>query len=336
MPDERQVVVIGSGPAGAAAARELVAQGHRGSRCWSPALEFHNGMLLRLGGQNLFRRTAVPAGGGRPLRYRATRAPLCYAKLAPGGLVQQLDRRACRASRPRISPKASGCTSATAGRSPTTELAPYYEKVERYMDISADPPRCAAAARRVRGLPKPPSGMTGTEVERAGRAPRPGLHHLSAGGWPAQHAGAAWHGLQQLFSGVVRPLLRKPDFRLLTGAHALQLRVVRRRRRKVDGVLYFNRRTGATERIDASAVVVACGPLASTKLLHNSTSGDFPAGPGQCSAACWAISCTIIRASGGRSGMERPLQPAVAVRLSHAPALRFLSAAAGDLRGRWA
>jgi hypothetical protein len=44
--------------------------------------------------------------------------------------------------------------------------------------------------------------------------------------------------------------------------------------------VYYNRQTGATERIGASAVVVACSPLGSAKLLHNSVSTDFPRGLG--------------------------------------------------------
>jgi choline dehydrogenase-like flavoprotein len=78
---------------------------------------------------------------------------------------------------------------------------------------------------------------------------------------------------------IVRKLLRSPHFRLLTGAHALQLEWSATQG-KVGGVIYHDRRTGKTERVAASAVIVACGPLGSTKLLHNSVSATFPQGLG--------------------------------------------------------
>jgi choline dehydrogenase-like flavoprotein len=81
------------------------------------------------------------------------------------------------------------------------------------------------------------------------------------------------------YTGVVRPLLGSPGFRFQSGAHALQIEWSPQAG-KVDGVTYFNRRTGGVERIGASAVVVACGPLGSAKLLHNSTSSAFPHGLG--------------------------------------------------------
>ncbi len=55
MPDERQVVVIGSGPAGAATARELVQAGIPVTMLEAGS-GFPGGALLRLGGQNFFRR----------------------------------------------------------------------------------------------------------------------------------------------------------------------------------------------------------------------------------------------------------------------------------------
>jgi choline dehydrogenase-like flavoprotein len=81
------------------------------------------------------------------------------------------------------------------------------------------------------------------------------------------------------YISIVRPLLDAPRFRLETGAHALQLQWSAAKG-KVDGVLYHSRHTGKVERIEASAVVIACGPLGSAKLLHNSVTHDFPHGLG--------------------------------------------------------
>src|SRR5262249_29718515 len=81
------------------------------------------------------------------------------------------------------------------------------------------------------------------------------------------------------YSGIVRPLLRSRHFRLKTGAPALHLKWSRERGR-VEGVVFFDRRTGETECLGADAVVVTCGTLGSAKLLHNSVSNDFPHGLG--------------------------------------------------------
>jgi choline dehydrogenase-like flavoprotein len=81
------------------------------------------------------------------------------------------------------------------------------------------------------------------------------------------------------YTNVVRPLLRESGFRFLSGCHALHLEWSPVRR-KAEGVIFHNRRTGGMERVRASAVVVACGPLGTAKLLHNSVSNDFPQGLG--------------------------------------------------------
>jgi choline dehydrogenase-like flavoprotein len=78
---------------------------------------------------------------------------------------------------------------------------------------------------------------------------------------------------------IIRKLIGMPGFRLSTGAHALQLEWSAKQGR-VSGVVFHNRRTGGTDRVAASAVIVACGPLGSTKLLHNSVSATFPHGLG--------------------------------------------------------
>src|SRR5476649_2458930 len=84
MGTESQVVVIGSGPAGAAAARELV-QGGIPVTMLEAGVGIQSGFLLRVGGKNLYRR--MP-----PLREEAGHSVSgdprteCYVKFAPGGL----------------------------------------------------------------------------------------------------------------------------------------------------------------------------------------------------------------------------------------------------------
>jgi len=84
MSDDRQVVVIGSGPAGAAAARELVALGIRVTMLES-GTRLPEGLLLRLGRRNFFRRGPQAGEEGKHLVSGDPRT-VCYVKLAPGGL----------------------------------------------------------------------------------------------------------------------------------------------------------------------------------------------------------------------------------------------------------
>ena len=274
MVEERQVVVIGSGPAGAAAARELIQNGISVTMLES-GTEFPRGFLLRLGGRNLFRLLPEVSEDGNHTISGDPRT-LCYARLAPGGLSNSWTGGV-----PRFAPEdfTEGERLHERYRWPVTypELAPYYEKVERYLEISANP----------QDLPQLPGGHVAysnhipadwEDVKRA--ADRFGQGFTTyplADGAPNMlvRRGTAFNS----YTCVVRPLLKEPRFRLLTGAHALQLEWSPAKG-KVDGVIYFNRRTGGMERIGGSAVVVACGPLGSVKLLHNSVSSDFPHGIG--------------------------------------------------------
>lgn len=274
MPDERQVVVIGSGPAGAAAARELIEQGIAVTMLES-GMEEPSGLLLRLGGQNLFRVSPpVPEEGGH--RVTGDSRTHCYARLGPGGLSNQWTGGV-----PRFAPEdfTEGERLHERFRWPVSysDVAPFYEKVERYLRITADP----------RDLPQLPAGYTEFQnrvpadwagVREAAQSFGQGLTTYPLADGPPNmlvRRGTAFNS----YSCVVKPLVGRPGFRLLTGAHALQLEWSASKGR-VDSVVWFNRRTGATEKTAASAVVVACGPLGSTKLLHNSTSSAFPHGLG--------------------------------------------------------
>jgi len=272
--DERQVVIIGSGPAGAAAARELVLLGIPVTMLES-GTDFQNGLLIRSGGKNLFRRVPPLGEDGKHIVSGDPRT-LCYAKHAPGGLSNNWTGAV-----PRFAPE-----DFTEGERldqryvwPITysELAPYYEKVERYMTITADP----------RDVPQMPGGYVSyanrlpedwQSVVRAASKHGQGFTTYPLADGPPNmfvRRGTAFNS----FTEVVRPLLKSSNFRLQTGAHALQIEWSSAKR-KVDGVTYFCRQSNSTKRIAASAVIVACGPMGSAKLLHNSVSRDFPQGLG--------------------------------------------------------
>jgi choline dehydrogenase-like flavoprotein len=274
MPDESQVVVIGSGPAGASAARELSRNGIKVTMLESGS-DFQHGLLLRLGGKNLLRR--MPSLG-EEAGHSVSGDPrtLNYAKLAPGGLSNNWTGAVLR-----FAPEdfTEGTRLHERFRWPIryADLAPFYESVERYIGITAEP----------RNVPQLPGGHVTypnrlprdwAVVERAAARFGQGFTtYPLADGSPNMlvRRGTAFNS----YTAIVRPLLRSPGFELRTGAHALQLEWSPAKGR-VDGVTYFDRRKGCVERIGARAVVVACGPLGSTKLLHNSVSGAFPHGLG--------------------------------------------------------
>jgi choline dehydrogenase-like flavoprotein len=274
MSDERRVVVIGSGPAGAAAARELAQNGIPVTMLEAGS-NFQRGLLVRFAGRNFYRRTPPLREEGEHVVSGDPRT-LCYVKFAPGGLSNNWTGAV-----PRFAPEdfTEGERLHERFRWPITypDLVPDYEKVERYLAITADP----------RDVPQLPGGHVSyrhilpgdwQDVERAANKHGQGFTTYPLADGPPNMLvgrGTAFNS----YSAVVRPLLRSPDFRLLTGAHALQLEWSPTKG-KVAGVLYHCQRTGRTERIAASAVVVACGPLGSAKLLHNSISNTFPEGLG--------------------------------------------------------
>ncbi len=274
MQDERQVVVIGSGPAGAAAARELTQLGIPVTML-ETGTAFQNGLLVRVGGKNIFRRTP-PLGEEAGHTVSGDPKTHCWAKFAPGGLSNNWTGAV-----PRFAPE-----DFTEGERlherycwPITysDLAPYYEKIERSLDITADS----------LDVPQMPGGYVSyphripddwQDVRRSAARLGQGFTTYPLADGPPNllvRRGTAFNS----YTGIVRPLLRLPHFRLQTGAHALQLDWSPTKG-KVDGVVYFNRATGQTERITCGAVIVACGPLGSTKLLHNSVSKEFPQGLG--------------------------------------------------------
>ncbi|HEY4215051.1 MAG TPA: GMC family oxidoreductase [Steroidobacteraceae bacterium] len=272
--DERQVVVIGSGPAGATAARELVQSGIRVTML-EAGTEAQRGLLLRFAGKNFYRRTP-PLGeeGGHVIS--GDPQTVCYAKLAPGGLSNNWTGAV-----PRFAPE-----DFTEGERlheryvwPITysDISPYYEKVERSLEITADP----------RDVPQMPGGHVSyqyrlpsdwQDVERAANKHGQGFTTYPLADGPPNMLVGRGTAFNSYYK-IVRPLFGLPNFRLRTGAHALQLQWSPTTG-KVDAVIYHCRRTGMTKRMAASAVIVACGPLGSAKLLHNSTCNTFPDGIG--------------------------------------------------------
>jgi choline dehydrogenase-like flavoprotein len=236
---------------------------------------FQRGLLVRLGGKTLFRRMPPLREEGGHVVSGDPRTQ-CYVKLAPGGLSN-----CWTGAVPRFAPEdfSEGERLHERFRWPITyaDLVPFYEKVERSLAITAD----------TRDVPQLPAGHVSYRrqmpedwqvVERLANKYGQGFTPMPLADGPPTML--VWRGTAfNSYTSMVRPLLHSRHFRLQTGAHALHLKWSATRR-KVDGVVYYNRRTGKTECLAADAVVVACGALGSAKLLHNSVCHDFPDGLG--------------------------------------------------------
>jgi choline dehydrogenase-like flavoprotein len=274
MEDDRKVVVIGSGPAGAAAALELSQHGIPVTML-EAGTEMPRGVLVRLGGRNYYRRVPLLREEARHAVSGDPRTK-CFARLAPGGLTNNWTGAV-----PRFAPEdfTEGERLHERYRWPIgySDLVPYYDKIERSLEITADP----------RDVPQLPAGYCSyrnrlpddwLDVERVANAHGQGFTTYPLADGPPNlliPRGTAFNS----YTKIVRPLTRSANFRLRTGAQALQLEWSKVSGR-VDGVVYHDRATGRSERLAARAVIIACGPLGSAKLLHNSVSPAFPDGLG--------------------------------------------------------
>lgn len=271
-----RVLVIGSGPSGAMAAHELIRLGVPVTMLESGYSD-PQGFLLRLGGRNLFRQK--PEGGMRegPL-HEATGDPKTqwYYNLSPGGLSNNWTGAV-----PRFAPEdfSEGERLHDKYRWPIDyeTLAPFYERAERLMAVTAErkeqPNLPMGFSDHGATLPADWHAVVQTAV-RHGQ----GFTVLPLADGPpfmVVRRGTAFNS----FANIIRPLLRSPQFELLSGAHALRL-TYNPATGRVSGVIYHDRATRTEKRISAVAVVVACGPLNSAKLLFDSANETFPEGLG--------------------------------------------------------
>ena len=198
----------------------------------------------------------------------------CY-HLAPGGLTNQWTGAV-----PRFAPQDFHEGERLDERYvwPVTydELAPFYDDAESLLQITGGAQDVPGAPRRAGPHPPcaeptgKPSGGRRRPVE--GFAPMP---YADGPRWLIARRGTAFNS----FTRIVRPLAASGRFELRTGAHAVSIEWSGAQRRVV-GVLYHDRARDHIERIPATAVVVACGALNSTKLLFGSACPDFPDGLG--------------------------------------------------------
>ena len=250
MSDQRRVVVIGSGPAGAMAAAR--ARPPRACRrpCSKSGTRPPAGFLVRAAGRNLFRRATRSAPSDRRVRRR--RRPGHRVDLQPGASAgcRTSGPAPCPASPRRTSPRASGCTSATAGRSTTTTSRPSTPR----------PSGCSTSPAGASDVPALPAGRvaltrdrcppTGERVAASRPSARPGPHRRCR--WPTGRRGCSPAGAPPSTASrsILRPLLGDP---LLRAAHRRArpaARVVGRAAARSRRCVYLDRATGRAARLD--------------------------------------------------------------------------------------
>jgi choline dehydrogenase-like flavoprotein len=270
-----RVVVIGSGPCGAMAASVLVRHGLPVTVLESGATA-PGGWLVRGGGRNLLRKAPEVAWDLGDFVSTGHPETAWIEHLQPGGLSNQWTGAV-----PRFDPADfhDGERLDARYRWPLTygDLVPFYEQAERLLLVTGSPVDVpglpAGRVRYERRLPRDWQPI----VERAASRGQ-GLTALPLAdgpGWLLARRGTAFNS----FTNIIRPLVRSRRLELRTGAHAVRLEWSGTRR-AIESVVYHERATGRQIRLPVGAVVVACGPLRSTKLLFDSACADFPEGLG--------------------------------------------------------
>ncbi|MGI9146787.1 MAG: GMC oxidoreductase [Chloroflexota bacterium] len=273
--DNQRAVVIGSGPTGATAAQMLLERGIPVTLLESGAA-FQTGFIVRGFGRNLFRKWAIDH---ERYAYVASGDPDTewLSALAPGGLSNYWTGAV-----PRFAPEDfyEGERLHERYRWPVSyaEVAPYYTYAEQLLGVVGERraiPQVSAPVALVEERHLPAGWrVIAEQAERCGQ----GLAYTPMAdgpNWTVRRAGAAFNSFEQLVSR----LARYTHFELRLAAHAQRL-TWNTALGRVDGVEYVDRATGTSHHIQADAVVVAAGPLASPKLLLQSVSTDFPAGLG--------------------------------------------------------
>lgn len=272
--DSRRVVVVGSGPAGAAAATSLLQQGVPVTMLESGDAT-PGGFLVQVAGTLIWRKR-VPLHHSNLHIASGDPETLWYQALEPGGLSNYW-----AGAVPRFAPEDffEGARLDERYRWPLTydALAPYYEWIERRLCVSAAPYAVAQlpasqVARTVR-LPGEWQ-VVARSAKQIGRGLTP-MPQASGPPWLVARRSTPFSSL----AWIAALQRRYADFKLVLGAHVLRLDWDGSTRR-VRRVIYADRASGAQHALSCNAVFLAAGALASTRLLMLSSSTDFPEGLG--------------------------------------------------------
>jgi choline dehydrogenase-like flavoprotein len=275
LAEERRVIVIGSGPPGAAAALFL-------SRAGADVLVLEAGSQRGARGVSVYVRGFTVFRRRRPLRQNATFTASAdpgaqlYEEIAPGGLTNHWSCAVPRFSTEDFA-DARRAGEATEWPIGYEDLAPWYDRIEPLLRIAGGAVDHAqlplGKVRKVRPLAAGWSAIA-EESRRLGRtlAPMPYVYGAETG---VTLSGTIFNA----FVRLVAPELRAGRIETRFDARVASLEWSPDRRRVV-AVVVRDARTGAETRVPCAAVVLAAGALRTAEVLLASTSADFPDGLG--------------------------------------------------------
>jgi choline dehydrogenase-like flavoprotein len=271
---DRRVVVVGSGPPGAAAALFLARAGVDVLVLDAGVEQAAFGLTLRVRGYTVVRQHRTlcqredfsPSGGDA----------LLYEDLAPGGLTNHWS---CAV--PRYAPD-DFADARRAGEAFTwpleyEDIEPWYARVEPLLRIAGS----------TRGRPQLPAGVVqhrrelgsdwtaiAVRAARIGRCVAP-MPYAYGGETTLTPSGTAFNS----FVRLLRPEIRAGRIAMRFGARVLRLERTRREA-KVDAVVFKDAVTGVEERMTCAAVVLAAGAVGTAEVLFASADGEYPDGLG--------------------------------------------------------
>ena len=274
--DDRHVVVIGTGPPGAIAARILAERDVPVTLLEAGARRSALGLTLRIAGLTLvnFRRRLQQRTDG-VIKTGDPKTEL-WEDIAAGGLTNHWAGAVPRFSSDdfRDAERAG-----EAYRWPIRyeDLAPWYDRVEPLLQVSgpaADVPQLPASrVRRVWKLADDwaPVASAARAFERS-VVPLPYSYDAET---TVTLSGTPFNS----FVRLVEPALKTGRITVLFDARVERI-VWSPEHRRVTHVIYRDTRTGREERVACRAVVLAAGALNSARILLESQSADFPEGLG--------------------------------------------------------
>jgi choline dehydrogenase-like flavoprotein len=273
---ENSVVVVGSGPAGAAAALALIERGVDVTLLEAGQARGALGLTVRVAGVTMARihRQLSPRLDG--VLMTGDSGAVLYEDVAPGGLTNHWSCAVPRFSRDDFD------DARRAGEVFTwpvayDDLAPWYDWVEPRLCISGSaidvPQLPAGKVANVRAL-TPSWAPIAAEAQRDGQAVVP-VPYVYGGRTTLTFSGTVFNS----FVRLIKPALQSRHLNIRFESQAIQLEWSGATRR-VAAVIVRDSRTGSTTRIPCRAVVIAAGAINSTKLLLQSTNADFPEGLG--------------------------------------------------------
>jgi choline dehydrogenase-like flavoprotein len=273
---DNRVVVIGSGPPGAAAALFLARAGLPVLLLEAGLQSGARGFTFRVQGLTLAKRKGTLRQREGVRRTGDPNAQL-FEELAPGGLSNHWS---CAV--PRFSPE--DFQDATRGGYEQTwplsyeELAPWYDQVEPLLHIAGtlrDAPQLPAprVVQRARALPQAWAPLA-ERAQARGRSLLP-MPYAYGSETTFTRSGTPFNS----FVRLIEPQLGLGQIEVRFGARVLRLEWSAAERRVV-AVTYRDRTTGAEGRVPCRAVIVAGGALNTPQVLLQSQSADFPNGLG--------------------------------------------------------